>query len=230
LTQAFDLRLPEPERRRAAGLATEWNDLLYVPGPGFTSPLEPGLYRSSFVIVPTEGRAVRVSSFVVPAFGSELCRLRLEPLVSFRAENLGSFFEPPRRGVVYAMSPDRKTGAARPPDRQSWSYQGPSLQPRLERAGRVRLIRERVTGGEGDSVFSWVADRGLVIAGVDDQDMLLLAGPDSSEQATLVTGLGFYRALVDRAAPETPGATVKELLGYGDRDDALRVEVDMEPL
>jgi hypothetical protein len=228
LTRAFDLRLPEPERRRAAGLATRWSDLLYVPGPGFTSPLEPGLYRSSFVIVPAEGRAVRVSSFVVPAFGGELCRLRLEPLARFRAENLGSFFEPGRRGLIHAMSPDRKTGAARPPGRPGWSYQGPSLQPRLERAERLRLVRERVTGGSGDSVFTWVADRGLVMAGEDDRDMVLLAWPDSSEQVMFVTSLGFYRALLDPAAPETPGATVRELLGYGDRDDVqVRVEVEL---
>jgi hypothetical protein len=230
LTQIFDLRLPEPERRRAAALATRWNDLLYIPGPGFTSPLDPGLYRSTFVIVPAEGRAVRLSSFVVPAFGGELCRLRLEPLVSFRAENLGSFFEPRRRGVVYAMSPDRKTGAARSPHRPGWSYQGPSLQPRLERAAPLRLIRERVTGGSGDSAFSWVADRGLVIAGEDDRAVLLLAGPDESEQATFVISPGFCRALLDPAAPETPGATVRELLGYGDRKDELRVEVEVEPL
>jgi hypothetical protein len=229
LTRAFDLLLPEPERRRAAALATRWHDLLYVPGPSFASPLEPGLYRSSFVIVPPEGRAVRVSSFVVPAFGSELCRLRLEPLASFRAETLGSFFEPQRRGAVYAMSADRKTGAARPPDRPGWSYQGPSLRPRLERAERVRLIRERVTGGSGDSAFAWVADRGLVIAGADDRDMLLLAGPDSSEQAVFAPGLGLYRALLDPGAPETPGATVKELLGYGDRNE-LRIEVEVELL
>jgi hypothetical protein len=229
LTPPFDLRLPEPERRRAASLATRWNDLLYVPGPDFTSPLDPGLYRSNFVIVPAEGRAVRVSSFVVPAFGGELCRLRLEPLVSFRAENLGSFFEPRRRGVVHAMSGDRKTGAARAPDRLGWSYPGPSLQPRLERAAGVSLIRERVTGGSGVAAFSWLADRGLAIAGSDERHVLLLAAPDGSEQASLVTGLGFYRALLDPAVAETPGATVRELLGYGDRDE-LRVEVEIEPL
>ncbi len=59
--------------------------------------------------------------------------------------------------------------------------------------------------------------------------MLLLAGPDSSEHAILMPGLGFYRALLDPAAPETPGATVRELLGYGDRDE-LRVEVEVELL
>jgi len=230
LTRIFDLRLPEPERRRAAALATRWNDLLYVPGPGFTAPLEPGLYRSSFVIAPADGPAVRVSSLVVPAFGGELCRLRLEPLVSFRPENLGSFFEPGRRGMVYAMSPDRKGRVVRPPDRPGWSYDGRSLQQRLERVGRVRLIRERVTGGSGDGTFSWVADRGLALTGADGRESLLLAGPDSPEQAAFVTGLGFYRALVDPAAPETPGATVKELLGYGDWEGELRVEVEIEPL
>jgi hypothetical protein len=229
LTPAFDLLLPEPERRRAAALATRWRDLLYTPGPHFASPLDPGLYRSTFVIVPVEGRAVRVSSFVVPAFGGELCRLRLEPVASFRAETLGSFFEPHRRGAVFAMSADRKTRAAQPPTRPGWSYQGPSLRPRLEGAENVRLIRERVSGSDGDSAFSWVADRGLVVAGADGRDTLLLAGPDGSEQALLVTGPGFHRVLLDPAAPRTPGAGVKELLGYGDRDE-LRVEVEVERL
>jgi len=87
-----------------------------------------------------------------------------------------------------------------------------------------------VTGGSGDAAFSWVADRGLALTGADGRESLLLAGPDSSEQALFVTGMGFYRALVDPAAPATPGATVKELLGYGDRADELHIEVDVEPL
>jgi hypothetical protein len=230
LTSPFDLRLPEPERRRAARLVTRWRDLLYVPGPDFTSPLDPGLYRSSFVIVPAEGRAVRVSSFVVPAFGGELCRLRLEPLVSFRGENLGSFFEPGRRGVVYAMSPDRKTGAARPPDRPGWSYQGPSLAPSLAQPARGRVIRERATGGSGDAAFTWVADRGVAFTGSDGRDVLLLAGPDGEEHALLISGASLYRALLTPGAPETPGATVKELLGYGDWGSDLRVQVESQPL
>jgi len=45
-----------------------------------------------------------------------------------------------------------------------------------------------------------------------------------------VTGMGFYRALVDPAAPATPGATVRELLGYGDRKGEFRIEVEIEPL
>jgi hypothetical protein len=230
LTPAFDLRLPEPERRRAAELAGPWSDLLYVPGRDFTSPIEPGLYRSSFVIAPSGGRAVRASSFVVPAFGGELCRLRLEPLVSFRRENLGSFFEPARRGVVYAMSRDRKERLARAPDRAGWSYEGPSLQPGLGRVDRVQLVRERVTGGSGASAFSWVADRGLALTCADGRASLLLATPDRSEDAVLVTGMSLYRALLDAGAPETPGATVTELLGYGDRGGDLRVEVEIEPL
>jgi len=228
LTSAFHLLLPEPEQRRASQLATEWTDLLYVPGPDFTSPLEPGIYRSNIVIVPAAGRAVRASSFVVPAFGGELCRLRLEALTSFRAENLGSFFEPERRGVVYAMSADRKTGAARPPDRPGWCYDGRSLRPHLDRLERVRIVREHVSGRSGDSPFSWIADRGLLFTGRDGSEMLLLATPDRSEQILFVTVMGFYRTLLDRAAPEIPGATVQELLGYGDREgENLRVEAQL---
>ena len=230
MTLAFDLRLPEPERRRAAGLAAPWRDLLYVPGPDFSSSFDPGFYRSSFLIVPVEGRAVRVSSFVVPAFGGELCRLRLEPLVDFRPDNLGSFFEPSRRGIVYAMSRDRKAGAARPPDRPGWSYDGPSLAPRLGRVGPVRLIREHVSGGSGEAAFSWTADRGLVLTGADGRESLLLASPESSEQAAFLPAVGLYRALLDPAAPAVPGATVKDLLGYGDRDEQLQTRVQLEPL
>ena len=87
-----------------------------------------------------------------------------------------------------------------------------------------------MTGGSGDAAFAWVADRGLAFTGADGRESLLLAAPDSSEQALLVTGMGFYRALVDPAAPATPGATVRELLGYGDRADELHIEVDVEPL
>jgi hypothetical protein len=207
-----------------------WRDLLYVPGPDFSSTLDPGLYRSSFLIVPVEGRAVRVSSFVVPAFGGELCRLRLEPLVDFRPDNLGSFFEPSRRGIVYAMSRDRKAGAARPPDRPGWSYEGPSLAPRLEQVGAMRLIREHVTGGSGDATFSWTADRGLVLVGADGRDSLLLASPEYSEQAAFLPTVGLYRALVDPAAAAVPGATVKDLLGYGDRDEPLQIRLEIDPL
>jgi hypothetical protein len=230
VTLAFDLRLPGPERQRAAGLAAPWRDLLYVPGPDFSSTLDPGLYRSSFLIVPVEGRAVRVSSFVVPAFGGELCRLRLEPLVDFRPDNLGSFFEPSRRGIVYAMSRDRKAGASRPPDRPGWSYEGPSLAPRLAQVGAMRLIREHVTGGSGDGAFSWTADRGLVLTGADGRDSLLLASPEYSEQAAFLPAVGLYRALVDPAAATVPGATVKDLLGYGDRDEQLQIRLEIDPL
>jgi hypothetical protein len=230
LTRVLDLRLPDIERRRAAALATEWSDLLYVPGRGFASPIDPGVYRSTFVIVPAGGSALRVSSLTVPAFGGEVCRLRLEALTSFRRETLGSFFEPGRRGVVYALSLDRTERSAGPADRPGWSYDGPSLAPRLRRVERVRLIRERVTGGGDDRAFSWVADRGLAIAGADGGEGLFLASPDTSEDAAFAAAPGLYRALVDASAPETPGAAVTELLGYGDWRGPLRVVVEIEPL
>lgn len=230
MSRALDLRLPEPERRRAADLVGGWRDFLYVPGPGFASPLEPALYRSSFVIVPADGRALRMSSFVVPAFGGELCRLRLEPLVSFRPENLGSFFEPSRRGMVYALSRDRRGGAARPPVEPGWSYDGPSLRPRLVSVGRLRVLREHVRGASGGESFSWAADRGVVLTGADGSESLLLATPESSEQAILVSAVGLHRALLEPAAPETPGATVRELLGYGDWEARLEIIVELEDL
>jgi len=227
LTRALDLSLPEPERRRAAGLIGTWRDLLYVPGPGFVSPLEPGLYRSSFIIVPAGGQAVRVSSFVVPAFGGELCRLRLEPLVAYRPENLGSFFDPRRRGVVYAMSADRRTGGPRAPDRREWSYEGPSLAGGLGEVRRVRVLRERVRGADGGGVIAWTADRALVLTGADGQDRVLLARPDESEQVAFVSALGLYRALLDPAAPAVPGATPADLLGYGDWAPPLDIAVEL---
>jgi hypothetical protein len=38
---AIDLTLPPPERRWVETLAAPWRDLLYSPGPGFRTPLEP---------------------------------------------------------------------------------------------------------------------------------------------------------------------------------------------
>jgi len=228
LTRSIDLGLPDAERRRAASLATRWNDLLYAPGPGFADPLEPGIYRASFVITPVDGPAVRVTSLVVPAFGGELCRIRLEPLVVPRPETLGSFFDPARRGVVHALSGDRTSGSARPPE-PGWSYDGPSLRPRLERVSRPRLVRERVAGGAGDGAFSWTVDRGLVLTGADGVDCLFLAVPDVSEHAVFAPAPGLYRALLDPTAPATPGAGSRDLLGYGD-DTTLGVNVQIEPL
>ncbi len=230
MTRALDLSLTEPERRRVALLAGRWRDLLYAPGPGFRSPLEPGVYTSSFVVVLDSGPAVRVSSLVIPAFGGELCRLRLEPLVSFRPETLGSLFDPSRRGIVYAMSTDRRTGGARPPDRQGWSYEGPSLAPRLGTVTRVRVLRERIRGGRGDGAFSWVADRGLALMGAGGEESLLLARPSESEQAVLAPTPGLYRALLDPAAPAVPGATRAELLGYGDWAPPLEIAIELETL
>ena len=169
---------------------------------------------------------MRVSSLAVPAFGGELCRLRLEPLVSYRPENLGSFFEPGRRGIVYAMSADRRTGGVRPPNRPGWSYEGASLTERLGDIRRVRVLRERVSGVDGDG-FAWTADRGLVLTGATGEDSLLLAQPGEAEQAALFSPPGLYRALFDPAAPTVPGASRADLLGYGDRNPPLEIAIDL---
>ena len=227
MSPAFDLTLPEPERRRAGALASGWLDLLYIPGAGFASPLEPGAYRSSFLIVPAQGPALRVSSFVVPAFGGELCRIRLEPVASYRPESLGSFFEPSRRGLVYAMSGDRRGGAARPPEQPGWYYDGPSLRPRLGDVTRVRRVRERLHAPSTPG-WSLVADRGLALTGADGEESLLLAAGDA-EEPTLIPTLGLYRALIDPGVTPTPGATVRDLLGYGEWEIPLEIAVELEP-
>jgi hypothetical protein len=230
LTRTLDLRLPEPERRAAASLVGQWRDVLYAPNPAFASPLDPGRYRSSFVVIPADGPAVRVSSLIVPAFGGEICRLRFEPLASIRLQHFGSFFEPSRRGTVYAMSADRERGAARAPDRPGWSYEGAPLAPVFANSAGIRLIRERIGGGIGDGAFAWVADRALMVSAVAGAEGLLLAEPDASESAVFVPAAGFYRALVDPCVEETPGATIKELLGYGGWEEPLRIELEIEQL
>ena len=228
---AIDLRIPDPERDLAVTLTTAWRDFLYAPGPGFISPLDPGAYRSSFVVVPTHGPAVRVSSLVVPAFGGDLCRLRLEPLERYRSESFGSFFEPVRTGRVYALTTDhpagdRPAGAARAPEPAEWRYAGPALASRLGRVNGVRLLRERVRGRG----FSWEADRGAVLAGADGGECLLLSGAEPSETALFLPSPGLFRALLDPSAPPTPGVTARELLGYGEWPGDLDVTVELLPL
>jgi hypothetical protein len=222
--------LPERERRWAAAFAAGLTDLLYVPGPGFASPLDPGLYRSTFLLLLRDGPPLRISSLVVPAVGRELCRLRVEPLQSIRIERLGSFFEPARRGLIYAMSADRRTRTARPPDQPGWCYEGPPLGARLGAVTCVRLLRERATGRLAGEGIGWVADRGLALTGADGGQALLLATPEASEHAAFLPAPGLYRALLDPSAPVAPGATVKELLGYGDWEDELDVTVELEAL
>lgn len=225
-TDSFRLLLPERERRWAAALAAGLTDLLYVPGPGFASPLDPGFYRSTFIVLLRDGPPLRISSLVVPAFGRELCRLRIEPLQSIRIERLGSLFEPSRRGLIYAMSADRRTRTTRPPDQPGWCYEGPALAARLGAVTRVRLLTERATGRLAGEDIGWVADRGLALTGAGGQESLLLATPEASEQAAFLPAPGLYRALLDPAAPAPPGATVKELLGYGDWEGALDISVE----
>ena len=220
-----DLTLPDAERGLAASLSTPWRDLLYAPGPDFTSPLDAGAYRASFVIVRGDGAPIRVTSRVATAFGGELCRLRLEALARYRAEALGSFFEPARTGTVYALTPDREAGAARAPDRAEWRYDGPSLAPRLGRVGRVRVLRERARGAGA----SWIADRGLVLTGADGTECLLLAVSEP-EAALFLPTPGLHRALLEPDRALQPGVTVRDLLGHGERDGDLDVTAELHPL
>jgi hypothetical protein len=222
----LDLLLPEPERRRAAALRGGLADFLYVPGPALTSPLDPGLYRSSFIFVMADGQAVRASSFNIPAFGRELCRLRFEPVQNYRRESLGSFFEPSRRGLIYALTGEGKGLDARPPEEPGWSYAGPALGPRLGALGQVRLLRERVSATLDGERVGWTADRGLVLTDVKGQESLLLAEAGSTDNAAFLPSVGIYRLLLDPSAPAAPGASALELLGYGDsRPDAVSVMV-----
>ena len=194
------------------------------------SPLDAGLYRGSFVIAPAGRSPVRVTSLVMPAYGGELTRLRLEAVEALRGDMLGSFFEPARRGAIYAMPADRGPARLHPADRSGWSYDGPSLRPRLGTIARVRVLVERVTGVMGGQPLAWTTDRGLVLTGEDGADSLLLAEPDYGEAAAFVPALGAWRALLDPDMPFTPGATPRELLGHGDREGVREVWVDVEDL
>ena len=220
----IELPLPSAERALLRALAEPWRDLLYVPGPDFTSPLEPDLYRSAFLIVPAQGAAIRISSLVTPAFGIELCRLQIETLPAFSAEMLGSFFDPARRGQIYVMSKDRDAVAAQPADRAGWGYAGPALAGRLSRVERVRLIRERVTAQLDGRTIGWSADRGLVIDVEDDEPCLLLASPESPEQALFLPVPRLHRALL--GSSPAPGATARELLGYGEWPEPFELALE----
>jgi len=220
-----ELKLPDRERVLLAALDRPWRDLLYAPGPGFTSSLDPGAYRTSLVIVPVDGPAIRVSSSITPAFGGELCRLRLEAL-SQEPPSLGSFFDPARTGTVYALTPGRGVAAARAPERVEWRYAGASLASRFARIGGLRLLRERGRGPYG----SWDADRGLVISAADGGESLVLAIAQPAEAALFLPSPGLYRTLLDPAIAPKPGVTARDLLGHGDRDEAAEVTIEILPL
>jgi hypothetical protein len=221
-----DLKLPDHERDLLRSLAAPWHDLLYAPGPGFTSPLDPGAYRTSVVIVPAAGPVIRVSSVVTPAFGGELCRLRLEALPHAPPPSLGSFFHPSRTGTIYALTPEKSTAAARAPERAEWRSEGVSLAPRLGRISGMRLLRER--GHVGDC--SWNADRGLVVTGADGAPSLVLAVAEPAEAALFLPSPGLFRTLLDPGATPKPGVTVRDLLGHGDRDDGVETTIELLPL
>jgi hypothetical protein len=176
-------------------------------------------------VVRDDGVAVRVTSLVTPAFGGELCRLRLETLARSRDAAFGSFFEPSRTGTIYAFTPDREAGAAQAPDRAEWRYEGASLAPRLGRVGQVRVLRERGRVGTG----SWVADRGLVLRCADGGECMLLGVTEPAEAALFLPAPGLFRALLDPRGASQPGVTVRDLLGHGERND-VDVTVELHPL
>jgi len=225
-----DLTLPAEERDLAASLAATWRDLLYVPGPGLTSPLDPGAYRSSLVVIRGDGAAIRVTSRVMPAFGADLSRLVLELVAPQRpdalGETLGSFFDPARTGTIYALAPDRTVGSTRPPERAEWRYGGPSLAARLGQVARVRVVREHGRGAEA----AWTADRGLALTAADGTECLVLAVSEPAEVALFLPLPGLYRALIDGSTAPQPGVTVRDLLGHAEREDDVNVTVTLHPL
>lgn len=220
------LHIPDHERDLLRSLVSPWRDLLYAPGSSFTSPLDPAAYRTSLVIVPAGGPAIRVSSVVMPAFGAEICRLRLEALPHDPPPSLGSFFVPARTGTVYALTPDRESAAAQAPARADWRYDGESLAPRLGGISGLRVLREH---GRGPG-SSWEADRGLVFIGADGVASLVLAVAEPAEAVLFLPSPGLYEPLLDPAATPKPGVTIRDLLGHGDRDDGVETTIELRPL
>lgn len=172
------------------------------------------------MVVPEAAPAIRVSSIVAPAFGIHLCRLQLESLPGYRAEMLGSFVDPGRRGQIFVMSTERHA----PADRAGWSYAGPSLADRLRRVERVRLIRERVTAELDGQPIGWTADRGLVLDVGGSEPCLLLASAESAEEALFLPVPRLHRALLGTAA--APGATARDLLGYGEWPEPFELALE----
>jgi hypothetical protein len=181
------------------------------------------------VVVPAAGPAIRVSSTVTPAFGVELCRLQLEALPDYRAEMLGSFFDPERRGRIFIMSKEREALSAQPDERTGWSYAGPSLGERLGRVERVRLIRERVSAKLGGRAVGWTADRGLVLDVTGSEPCLLLASAESAEHALFLPVPRLFRALL-ASASAVPGATARDLLGYGEWPEDFELALETRAL
>ena len=222
----IDLRLPDPERRLAATLGPGGATSSTRPVPASPPRSIPApTARASWSSRP-HGPAVRVSSLVVPAFGGDLCRLRLETLERAPSESFGSFFEVTRTGRVYALTPDRSAGAARAPERAEWRYEGPALASRLGRITGLRLLRERVRGGD----FSWQADRGLVLTDAAGGECLAAErGRAVGDRALPAVARSVPRRPRRGRSRHPPGSRVRDLLGYGAWPDDLDVTVELLP-
>ncbi len=165
----------------------------------------------------------------MPAFGIELCRLQIEALPDYRTETLGSFFDPERRGRIFVMTKERGALSAQPAEREGWSYVGPSLGERLGRVERVRLIRERVAAKLDGQAVGWSADRGLILDVPGSEPCLLLASAESAEQALFLPVPRLYRALL-ASTSAAPGATARELLGYGEWPEDFELALETRAL
>ena len=89
----------------------------------------------------------------------------------------------------------------------------------------MRILREQVRGGAGDGAYGWTADRGLVFTSGDRRGEPPPGLPEREEHALFLPAMGPYRVLAGPAAPATPGAGARELLGYGDREEPFEVTV-----
>ena len=215
LTRASTSAFPMPSAVSPRALDHPWRDFLYAPGPGFTSPLDPGALPLELRGRPGRwpgrprvlARDARLRRRAVPppARGARATIRRRDPRLLLRAD---------AHRPVYALTPGPRGGAApRARAARSGATTGRRWPTRLGRVGGVRLLRERGRGGDG----SWEADRGLVLTDADGGECLLLAVAEPAEAALFLPSPGLYRALLDPAARRQPRVTARDLLGYGDR-------------
>ncbi len=222
------LQLPAPERwsRRPR---SPGRDFLYAPGPGFISPLDPGAYRTSFVIVPTPrprgprvlGRHPGLRRRPLPpsARGARRAIPRREPRLLLRSD---SHRHASTRSLPAATRARRAAAG-----RADWRYEGPAAgaAARSDHPA-LRLLRER---GRGPG-FSWQADRGAVSWTPPAGESWSLAVAEPSEAALFLPSPGLFAPLSTPGAPPPPGVTVRDFLGYGDVTGGLEITIERIPI